>query len=361
MNKAVILTLDAGGTNFNFSAIQQEQKVGKTITLPANADNIERCIASLKKGFSELLKQLGQKPTAISFAFPGPADYKNGIIGDLPNLPAFNGGIPLGPILEEEFQMPVFINNDGDLFTYGESKMGFLPWINQKLAETGNPKRFKNLVGVTLGTGFGVGLTINGMMLEGDNSAAAEAWKIRNKRHMDTFVEDTISIHALKRMYAEQIGINQSQAPEPFEIYRIAKGEAEGVQVAARKTFLQYGEVLGDALSNIITLIDGLVVIGGGIAGAYSLFAGSMMDQFNSSFHLLNGSRTPRLIQKMYNLENRRELDEFLLYEGKEIKLPSNSKKLTYFEQKKAGVGLSRLSTSEAITLGAYHFAISNL
>ncbi|MEX2602813.1 MAG: ROK family protein, partial [Gracilimonas sp.] len=361
MKKPVILTLDAGGTNFNFSAIQNKQQVGETITLPANADDLGKCISNLKNGFQQLFSQLDERPAAISFAFPGPADYKNGIIGDLPNLPAFRGGVPVGPILEEEFQIPVFINNDGDLFTYGESKAGFLPWANQKLEEAGNPKRYKNLVGITLGTGFGVGISINGMLLEGDNSAAAEGWKFRNRRHPYSFVEDTISIHALKKMYAEQIAIDPAKAPEPFEIYSIAKGEAEGVREAARETFMRYGEVLGDAMANLVTIIDGLVVIGGGIAGAYPMFSGAMMDELNSSFKLLNGTKTSRIIQKMYNLENERNLNEFLKTESEEIELPSGSRKVPYFETKKTAVGLSRLGTSEAITQGAYYYALSEL
>lgn len=361
MQDPIILTLDAGGTNFNFSAIQNEKQVGETITLPAHADDLEKCLAQLNKGFKELISKLEKKPAAISFAFPGPADYKNGVIGDLPNLPAFRGGVALGPILEEAFNIPVFINNDGDLFTYGESKAGFLPWVNEKLQEAGNPKRYRNLIGITLGTGFGVGISINGTMLEGDNSAAAEGWKLRNKRHPYSFVEDTLSARALKRMYAEQIAMDPAQAPVPSEIYRIARGEAEGVQEAARETFLRYGEVLGDAIAHIVTLIDGVVVIGGGIAGAYPLFSGAMMDELNGSFDLLNGKRTSRLIQKMYNLEIERDLNEFLKNEVREIELPSGSKKVNYFEQKKTGVGLTKLGTSEAITLGAYHYAISNL
>jgi len=43
-------------------------------------------------------------PAAISFAFLGPADYPNGIIGDLHNLPGFRGGVALGPMLEEKFE-----------------------------------------------------------------------------------------------------------------------------------------------------------------------------------------------------------------------------------------------------------------
>jgi glucokinase len=64
---------------------------------------------------------------AISFAFPGPSDYPRGIIGDLGNLPCFRGGVALGPMLEDTFEIPVFINNDGDLFAYGEAIGGFLP------------------------------------------------------------------------------------------------------------------------------------------------------------------------------------------------------------------------------------------
>ena len=54
------------------------------------------------------MKNLKTRPVAISFAFPGPADYPNGIIGNLPNLTAFRGGVALGPMLEEKFQLPVF-------------------------------------------------------------------------------------------------------------------------------------------------------------------------------------------------------------------------------------------------------------
>jgi glucokinase len=49
-----------------------------------------------------------------------------GIIGDLENLPTFKGGVALGPMLEEIFNIPVFINNDGDLFAYGEAIAGLL-------------------------------------------------------------------------------------------------------------------------------------------------------------------------------------------------------------------------------------------
>ena len=157
----VVLTLDAGGTNFVFTAFQKGQSIADEIRMDSHGDDLEKCIATLKAGFHQVMDELKEKPIAISFAFPGPADYHNGIIGDLNNLTAFRGGVPLKAVLEEEFKLPVYINNDGDLYAYGEALAGILPEINGKLEAAGSPKRYRNLVGLTLGTGFGGGLVRN--------------------------------------------------------------------------------------------------------------------------------------------------------------------------------------------------------
>jgi len=186
----IVMTLDAGGTNFVFSAIQGGEEIIEPISLPSNADNLERCLNNLVQGFQKVQNRLPEKPVAISFAFPGPADYPNGIIGDLGNLPAFRGGVALGPMLQEKFKLPVFINNDGDLFAYGEAIAGFLPEVNKLLEKAGSPKRYKNLIGITLGTGFGCGIVRNGNLHIGDNSVGAEIWLIRNKIHRDCISEE---------------------------------------------------------------------------------------------------------------------------------------------------------------------------
>ena len=117
----VVLTLDAGGTKFAFSAVQSERLVVEPVTLPSNAHDLKRCLETIVLGFTKVREKAPVPPAAISFAFPGPADYPNGIIGDLGNLPGFRGGVALGPMLEEKFGIPVFMNNDGDLFVYGEA------------------------------------------------------------------------------------------------------------------------------------------------------------------------------------------------------------------------------------------------
>jgi len=357
----LVLTLDAGGTNFVFSALKNGEVYGEKFTIKAEIQDLELCITSIISGFNKLLSSLSEKPDAISFAFPGPSDYKQGVIGDLPNLPAFNGGIPLGPILEDSFGIPVFINNDGDLFALGESKKGFLPYINKLMELAENPKRYKNLIGITLGTGFGVGISINGTLLEGDKNAAAEGWLLRNKQFNYAGVEETLSIRSIKRMYAEQISIDPSKSPEPIEIYEIAKGNKPGVREAALEAYLRYGEALGDAIGNILTLIDGVVVIGGGVSGAYSIFSSSMMDELNGYFTALNGINYKRVLQSVYDIEKPFRVKELLLADNKEILVPQSRRKIVYHDKKKTAIGLSRLGTSNAVAIGAYYYAFQEL
>ena len=153
-DKRVVLTLDAGGTNFVFSAIQGNNEMISPISLPAVSDNLDECLEVLVKGFDRVIAAISVPPVAISFAFPGPADYKNGIIGDLPNFPSFRGGVALGPLLKHKYGIPVFIENDGNLFAYGEALSGALPMINRELSLAGCSREYKNLIGITLGTGF---------------------------------------------------------------------------------------------------------------------------------------------------------------------------------------------------------------
>ena len=95
------MTLDAGGTNFVFTAMRGCREVVAPVRLDAVTDNVDKCLATLVHGFrlvEAALKEAGEaRPVAISFAFPGPADYEAGIIGDLPNFPCFRGGVAMGP------------------------------------------------------------------------------------------------------------------------------------------------------------------------------------------------------------------------------------------------------------------------
>src|SRR5512137_1458971 len=240
----VIMTLDAGGTNFRFCAVQGSKPVTPRIALPSNGDNLEKCLANIVEGFTRIKNQCPEPPVAISFVFPAPADYPNGIIGDLGNLPGFRGGVALGPMLAEKFGIPAFVNNDGDLFVYGEAIAGFLPYVNGLLEKAGSPKRYNNLFGVTLGTGFGGGIVRDGELFIGDNSMAGEVWLLRNKLQPQTNAEEGASIRAVRRAYAEQRGMALDQVPEPKVLFEIGSGKQPGDQAAAVEAFRRLGEVV---------------------------------------------------------------------------------------------------------------------
>ncbi len=357
----IVMTLDAGGTNFVFSAIRSGEEIITPIRKPSNADNLQMCLETIIGGFEEVKSKISGKPEAISFAFPGPADYPNGIIGNLPNLPAFSDDVPLGPILENHFNIPVFINNDGDLFAYGEAIAGALPHINSLLEEKGNPKRYSNLFGITLGTGFGGGIVRNGELWLGDNAVGAEIWLLRNKMLPESNVEATVGIAALKRLYSENSGLEVSEVPSPKDIYEIAKGEKEGNRDAAEKAYKIMGETIGDALANVVTLIDGIIVIGGGMSGAASLLFPHIINEMKSKYKKVNGEEFDRLAVNVYNLEDSSEAETFVKGKIKELNILGSNRTISYDPERKIGLLLSKLGTSEAISLGAYAYALNQL
>jgi glucokinase len=357
----VVLTLDAGGTNFVFSAVQSDREVVDPLTLPSNAHELQPCLDTIVEGFTRVKEKAPAAPAAISFAFPGPVDYPLGIIGELGNLPAFKGGgVALGPMLEDRFEIPVYLNNDGDLFTLGEAMAGFLPWVNGLLEEAGSPRRFRNLFGATLGTGFGGGIVGNGQLWIGDNSAGGEIWLARNKLDNKSNIEEAVSIRAVRRVYAEQAGLAFDEAPEPKDIFAIGKGERPGNREAAVEAFRSMGEAAGDALANAITLVDGLVVIGGGLTGAAELFLPSLVAEMNAPFEIPTGPLV-RLEMTAFNLEDPEERARFVKGEVKEVVVPGSTRSVTYDPLERVGVGLSRLGTSKAVALGAYAYALTAL
>lgn len=361
IDQRIVMTLDAGGTNFVFNAVQANQEILDPIVLSAKGENLEAVLKMIIEGFRQVQNKLIASPVAISFAFPGPADFERGIIGDLQNLPFFKGGVALGPMLEETFGIPVFINNDGDLFTYGEAIAGLLPEINLRLEQAGNPKRYHNLFGATFGTGFGGGIVTRDGLLIGDNCSGGEVNRVRNRTFKSWDAEESVSIRGLKREFANNTGINIASCPEPKDIFDIASGKKAGDHIAAKSAFEAYARDAADAIANAITLVDGLVVIGGGLSGAYPVMLPKLVEEMNAPFDTMSGHPLERMEVVAYNLEDPAGMNKFLESATLQIPIPFSTKTVQFDPNKKIGVGISRLGTSKAVSIGAYAFALSKL
>ena len=315
-DERTVMTLDAGGTNFVFSAIKGCNEVVTPVRLSAVPDNMERCLAVLVEGFREVEKQLAEKPVAISFAFPGPADYEHGVIGDLPNFPAF--------------------------------------------PESGSPRRYKNLLGITLGTGFGGGVVVDGRLLTGDNGCGGDVWLMRNSRYPKLIAEESVSIRAVRRVYQERSGEDAS-ALTPKDVFDIAEGTAAGNQQAAVQSFFELGEVAGDAIVHALDIVDGLVVIGGGVAGASKYIMPGIMHEMQRQVSTFGGASFPCLQMEVFNLEEKEGLAAFLTERDTLVKVPFSDRRVPYIAHRKVGIAVSSLGASRAISLGAYAFALSKL
>lgn len=356
----IVITLDAGGTNLVFAAMQGCEYITAPITYPSNAHDLDLCLDTMVKGFREVIESLDESPVAISFAFPGPADYPNGIIGGyLPNFPSFREGVALGPFLEHVFGLPVFINNDGDLFAYGEALCGALPEINRRLADTGSKKNYKNLLGYTFGTGFGVGIVVNGQLNRGDNSCV-ETFCLPHKTKDGVITEEGVAVRAIKRVYAEASG-DYDHKFEPKEICEIADGKREGNVEAARKSFAEFGETAGDAMAIASQLIDAIIVIGGGITAARHWILPSLLKELRDDLVTLGGDKVRRVQMEVFDLDNPEEFGQFAKGNIKSITVRGTNLTVDYDDMKRIGVTFSKLGASKAIAAGAYAFALSKI
>ncbi len=361
-DKQIVLTMDAGGTSLRFSAVAESEILfADEVTLPTHSDDLKRCLASINDGFALIRDRCSNAPVAISFGFPGPAQYRAGIIGDISQMSAFRGGVALGPMLEDKFQIPVFINNDGDLFALGEARFGLLPQINKQLEKSGNSKRYRNLIGITLGTGFGGGIVLDGNLLLGDNSIGSEVWLLRHKLDRKRNAGQSGGTRGLRRAYAKRTDSPYEDSPTPEEIYHIATGEKQGDQQAAVETFTEYGELIGDAIAQTVAIADGLVVIGGGITGASEFFLPSLIDEMNGTYLAADDESFFRSPSRVFNLEEADQLEEFLQPKMQKIAVPQSKRTVEYDATPCIGVGLSTLGASRAIALGAFTFAMKEL
>ena len=359
-DQRIVVTLDAGGTNFVFGAMKKCEYVVEPITLPSRASDLDLCLKTMVEGFREVINRLDSKPVAISFAFPGPADYANGIVGGfLPNFPSFRDGVALGPFLNHVFGLPVFINNDGDLFAFGEAMAGALPEINSRVAAMGGDRQYHNLLGYTLGTGLGVGSVINGALNLGNNSCV-ETFCLPYKHDHGRMVEDYASIRAVTREYGEL-----TDCPEhgltPRDICEIADGKRPGDLLAAREAFRCFGEAAGDAMAAAVTLTDSLIVIGGGLTGAAHHILPALLKELRSGLKTLEGADVDRVQMRVFNLDDPAEFELFVKGDSRPLKVYGTDLTVNYDPMKRTGVCLSRLGASRAISIGAYAYALSRL
>lgn len=347
----IVLTLDAGGSSFRFTALQGGRPMVDPLHLPTYGEDLQKSLATIRQGFEAINSHLPSPPVAMSFAFPGPASYDDGVIGDLANLPGYRGGVALGAFLEDAFGLPVIIGNDADLFTLGESLGGILPALKRAMSDRSARRMPQNLFGITLGTGCGGGLVIGGRLHRGDNGQASEIWQMQDHHHADHVIEECLSIRGIRKIFADYAKIPLHEAPMPADISRLAEFGAEDQQAWARQAWHAFGTSLGDMMADVMALLDASIVIGGGLSGAYPWFASAALARLRSR----SQART------VFDLETSEGWYGFLDTPRTSVAVPGGSREVSYAARPALGVGRTRMGTSQAIWLGAYAMALDTV
>ena len=99
--------------------------------------------------------------------------------------------------------------------------------------------------------------------------------------------EESVSIRAVKRVYAELSGVKEKSLT-PKDIFDIAEGIKEGDRQAAVASFGEMGEMAGSAIASALNIVDGLVVIGGGLAGASRYILPALIAELRCSLEKLS-------------------------------------------------------------------------
>ncbi len=214
---------------------------------------------------------------------------------------------------------------------------------------------------LTLGTGFGCGIVHNRKLLLGDNSNSGEVWITSNRFNPVLNAEEGVSARAIIREYVNETGLKDGKDLMPKDVYNIATGAKEGDSAAAKKAFGKMGHLMGDVIGNLIALIDGIVVIGGGLTGASSLYMPAVMEELNRGFTTPEGISLPRAVQQVYNWNDDAQKAEFLKDHSTKIQVPGTDKKVAYDPSPRLAIATSGIGASKAIAIGAYAFAVNEL
>jgi glucokinase len=214
-------------------------------------------VAKLREQFPDI--------AAIGVGVPGLVDFDRGFVHVLTNVPGWKH-IPLKSLLSEKTGLPCIVENDANAMAYAEWRYGA-------------GKGLRNVVALTLGTGVGGGLVLDGKMFRGSSFSAGEIGQMSidmdgvpgaygNLGALEKYMGNVqIAEHAVKR-YAEA-GMDKNL--EDCTPNAIANAAGNGDDIA-RQIWAEIAEWLGTALSSIAWLINpDAFVIGGGVAQAGDL------------------------------------------------------------------------------------------
>lgn len=240
----MILGIDLGGTNVRLGQIVEGVVIKKASVTSPSSLSLEDSLDYLSR---EIRKLLIPEVKAIGIGVPSVVDATKGIVYNATNIPSWKE-VHLQGYLSAKFNIPVYVNNDCNCFVLGEKRYGI-----------GKP--YRDIVGITLGTGVGAGVIIDNKLYNGRNTGAGE---IGSLPYLDATLEDYCSSMFFSKHY-------QATAEETAE--KAYKGNTSALEI-----WKIFGRHMGSLIQCVLYVYDPeLIILGGGISKAYSLFEQELM------------------------------------------------------------------------------------
>ena len=274
MTKKYKIGVDVGGTNVKVALVDKSGSIVYSDTVPTRAEmGYEYTISNIIKAIRDLMKESKTSKDmieGIGFGFPGQIDCDNGIVRLAPNIPGWVN-IPIADIVSKEFGIPVKVDNDVRCAALAELNYGA-------------GKGAKNMICITVGTGIGSGLILNGKLVRGASNAAGELGHIKLQMENGPIcgcgdtgcLEAFASGPAIVALAEEYIKGGKSTkyrelANPEITPYIVAEAAKQG-DVVAKRIFEIVGRYIGIGLASVVNLLNPeKVVIGGGVADAGDL------------------------------------------------------------------------------------------
>lgn len=286
--------IDVGGTNVKIALVNESGKIIYSNSIPTRAElGYEFTVSNIKQAIRELLKETkhtAEEIEGIGFGFPGQVDYKEGIVRNAPNIPGWVE-IPIAKIFEEEFHIPTRVDNDVRCAALGELNYGA-------------GKGCENLICITIGTGIGSGLIVNGKLVRGASNAAGEIGHIKLQYHDGPIcgcgdtgcLEAFASGPAIVAMAEEYIKGGKSTKyremanGNPITPYIVCEAAKAGDPVAQR-IFAIIGEYIGIGMAGVVNLLNPeKIIVGGGVAEAGDYIINPLVDAIKRRAMKIAGS-----------------------------------------------------------------------
>lgn len=238
-----LIGVDLGGTNIRAGKI-----IADKIALISKASTPSKgSVDEVMERIFQLIDDCFDESTvSIGVGVPSVVDVDKGIVYDVVNIPSWKV-VPLKEMLENRYHIPVYVNNDANCFVVGEKYYG-------------KAKSYKNIVGITLGTGLGCGLIFNGRLYEGSNCGAGEFGNV-------SYLQHNIEYYCSGQFFTDEKKVSA------VDVYNLAKKGDPG----ARQLFDEYGFHLGEALKSILYAYDPeVIILGGSVTQSFEFFKDAM-------------------------------------------------------------------------------------